>query len=456
MEHFHPAKRSGYQNLGFETPSFGEREIRSYVGSSLATCWLPTSITYSRPILLHFFKRVTKLMTRKFTPLGLIYLFFVVIEPSFQMAYAGSGRTLRIPKDYSSIQKGIENAVDGDTILVNPGTYHENINFQGKKIVLASHFILKGDTTKISKTILDGSKSAGSIGPANKDSASVVSFVSGEDSSSVIIGFTIQNGEGTLVLEPKGYGGGGILCKSSSPKIIRNIIQNNSAYAYGGGIYCQDGSPQIIQNMVMSNSANTYGGAIFCNNASPQIEENILQYNSAKYGRGGGIHCYSSTPLIERNLILENTCYLEGGGVCCESLSSASIINNTFVRNQGIGGSGIGCIKSSSPKIVNNIISFGEGVSMWCDKSSNPLITHNDFWKNQGENYGSCEPPSNNLFVDPLFIDLRMGDYHLKKDSPCIDFGDTTLVYGEGGRTIQKDPDGTKPDLGALYFHKQQ
>ncbi len=393
-------------------------------------------------------------MTKPFIFFCSIFFLFLMsgVEPPSQVglvksASAKGGRTIRIPKDYSSIQKGIDKAVDGDTILVAPGTYHENIDFLGKKIVLASHFVHKGDTTIISKTIIDGSKSD------TKDSASVVRFISGEDSSSVIVGFTIQNGNGTLILKPKGYGGGGILCMSSSPRIIQNIIRSNSAYAYGGGIYCQDGSPQIIQNMVIGNSTKYFGGGIFCNKASPKIEENILQYNSAEYGRGGGIHCYSDTAMIKRNLILDNSCYLEGGGVCCESSSAALIINNTFVRNKGVAGSGIGCIKSSSPKIVNNIISFGGGVSVWCDKSSNPFITHNDFWKNPGENYGNCKPSSDNLFVDPLFVNIMGGDaysiytnYHLKKDSPCIDAGDTTVTG--------KDPDGTKPDLGAFYFQK--
>jgi predicted outer membrane repeat protein len=370
-------------------------------------------------------------MLKRFILFYSIYLF---------LAQVASAKIISVPKNYSSVQEGINNAQDGDTILVAKGTYHENINFLGKKIVLASHFILKGDTALISKTILDGSKSD------NKDSASVVKFISGEDSSSAIIGFTIQNGSGVLLLKPNGYGGGGIICKSSSPQIIQNIIKNNSAYAYGGGIYCQDGSPRIIQNQVMENGTNYYGGGIFCKSASPKIEENILQSNSAKYGRGGGIHCYSATPLVKRNLILDNECYLEGGGVCCESSSAALIINNTFVGNRGVVGSGIGCIKSSAPEIVNNIISFGQGVSLWCDKSSNPLITHNDFWKTLGENYGNCKPPPDNLFVDPLFVNRVESDYHLKKDSPCIDSGDTT--------SAGKDPDGTEPDLGAFYFQK--
>jgi predicted outer membrane repeat protein len=372
------------------------------------------------------FDIVTILMIRQFISFCAICLLLVVggVEPFTHLV---SAKTIYIPENYDSIQEGISKAQDGDTVLVAKGTYYENINFLGKKIVLASHFILKGDTAIISKTILDGSKAD------NKDSASVVMFISGEDSSSVIIGFTIQNGSGVLILKPNGYGGGGITCKSSSPWIIQNVVKNNSAYSYGGGIYCQDGSPQIIQNVIMENNTNYFGAGIFCSKASAKIEGNILQSNSAQYGRGGGIHSYASTPLIKRNLILENTCYLEGGGVCCES-SSALIINNTLVKNQTIGGNGIGCIRSSSPKIINNIISFGKGsAGMWCDESSHPFVSHNDFWKNSSEIYGSCKPSADNLFLDPLFVNPLESNYHLKKDSPLIDAGDTT--------SIEKDPD---------------
>jgi len=378
-------------------------------------------------------------MTRLFFFLCSIYL-FLSHTPQVNIVVAGQGRTIRIPKDYSSIQEGIEKAVDGDTVLVAPGIYYENIDFLGKKVVLASRFVLKGDTSIISKTILDGSK------PNNKDTASVVRFVSGEDSSSVIVGFTIQNGEGTLILEPKGHGGGGILCHFSSPKIVQNVITNNTAYAYGGGIYCQEGSPQIVQNQIIGNNTSYFGGGIFCNKASPKIEENVLQYNSAKYGRGGGIHCYSDTALIKRNLILNNSCYIEGGGVCCESSSVALIVNNTFVLNKAAGGSGIACIKSSSPVMMNNVIAFSQGPSLWCDKTSKAQVTHNDFWKNPGQNYGNCTPGDDNFFVDPLFVSMMESDYHLQEASPAIDAGDTTLV--------NKDPDGTKPDLGAFSFQK--
>jgi predicted outer membrane repeat protein len=377
-----------------------------------------------------------------------IFLLFLLLSANTEAGI------IHVPADSSTIQAGINGASDGDTVLVARGHYYENINFLGKKIVLASHFVLKGDTTLISKTILDGGK------PDNKDSASVVRFISGEDSSSVIIGFTIQNGSGVLILQPNSYGGGGIICKSSSPKIVRNIIKNNFAYAYGGGIYCQDGSPQIIQNTIMENSTNYFGGGIFCNKASPKIEQSILESNSAKYGRGGGIHCYSATPLVKRNLIFGNTCYLEGGGVCCESSASALIINNTFVWNKSVAGSGIGCIESSSPKIVNNIISFGEGASLWCDKSSNPFITHNDFWNNAGGNFHGCPAGVGdtrwgtdfngtacdsfyNIMRDPLFADIV--SYELLCNSLCIDAGDPSIY-------VPIDSGGCRIDMGVHEY----
>jgi len=46
--------------------------------------------------------------------------------------------TIHVPADYGTIQEAIDAAVGGDTVLVAPGTYVENIDFLGKAITLKS------------------------------------------------------------------------------------------------------------------------------------------------------------------------------------------------------------------------------------------------------------------------------------------------------------------------------
>ena len=70
---------------------------------------------------------------------GLISVLFVVT--------ISKATIINVPADIDSIQGGINMAIDGDTILVQPGTYVENINFDGKNIVVSSLFLTTGDTT---------------------------------------------------------------------------------------------------------------------------------------------------------------------------------------------------------------------------------------------------------------------------------------------------------------------
>jgi hypothetical protein len=263
--------------------------------------------------------------------------------------------TIRVPQDQPSIQDGINAAVNGDTVLVEDSTYYENINFMGKAITVASYFLVDGDSVHIDSTIINGSQ------PVIPDLGSVVSFVSGEDTTSVLYGFTITRGSGTWYIGYSARVGGGINCYNSSCRIIANKIINNSVtgpFALGGGLAAlPPGSNanvvlkdnQITYNTVTANSAQAIGGGVwlFCN---AKITSNSISHNTcignpnSDAPWAGGIGCYADPPssleiMMEKNTITHNSVESHG------SLSA--------------GASGA-YFKGANGRVINNEISFNE------------------------------------------------------------------------------------------------
>jgi len=309
-----------------------------------------------------------------------------------------------------SIQDAIDEASDGNEIIVYPGVYEENIDFSGKAIKLMS--TNPNDPNVVAVTIIDG----------GENELNVVEFSNGEGNDTVLSGFTITNGYAEE--------GGGIYCYESSPSITNCIISNNEAdygggiycgyysspiitnctisgnfaYYYGGGIYCYDeaSSPVITNCMISGNSASDYGGGIECDSdsspvityctfignssyygggidcyyASPSITHCTLNENSSEYG--GGIDCYESSPTITDCMISGNTASDSGGGIfyedCSPVITNCTISGNTASYDGG----GIYCY-DSSPTITNCTISGNtasyDGGGIYCYDDSSPTIT---------------------------------------------------------------------------------
>jgi hypothetical protein len=204
-----------------------------------------------------------------------------------------SATIIHVPGQRQTIQRGIDAASDGDTVLVQPGTYVENINFNGHNILLCSMFKPTGDTSYIAQTIIDGDSSG-----------TVVTIENGEDSNAVLCGFTITNGLNT-------HGGGISIKNYSNPIITDNIIIENLAY-YGGGIYCDSAGATIRNNNIEFNQVTDEGAGIYCRNSTVTIDNNYIFRNSDILGYscgGSGILCVESNSIIINNTIVDNNSF---------------------------------------------------------------------------------------------------------------------------------------------------
>ncbi len=337
--------------------------------------------------------------------LAFLFIFQIQVFPTIIIVDQSGGG------NYMSIQEGINNADNGDTVLVYPGIYYENINYNGKNITVASLLLTTQDTIYISQTIINGNQNG-----------SVVEFVSGEGLNSIIKGFTITNGFANL--NDSTASGGGIKCINSSPTIENNIIKENACdwYLYGGGIFCMNSNSYILNNTICDNEGAYCGGGICIYDSSEVLIKGNVIFNNitnSGYGvaAGGGIFVGGSMSyaVIEHNTICNNIVDCgNGGGICSYN---ASIVNTTLWNNYPDEISG-----------ENTIISYSDIQGGW--------------------------PGTGNIDADPLFADPANGNFNLTWEnfpipddtkSPCIDAGDPDSPL---------DPDNTIADMGAFYFNQ--
>jgi len=393
-----------------------------------------------------------------------------------------SAATINVPADQPTIQAAIMAAANGDTVLVSPGTYTENLNFMGKAITVKS-------SSGSKSTIVDGNQ----LGP-------VVTFISGEARTSVLNGFTIRNGLGNV-------SGGGVYIQNSSPTISNNMITANVA-AVGGGIEVAGGSPFILNNTITANlhgnSSGGWGGGISLESGSsalvvgntisnhfwtlglgggvainmagsPILRKNKIVSNTADQSPGGGIWIIDSSPTFVQNLVARNTAYF-GGGIYVYLSSTdfaATFANDTYVSNVGSNG-GIIPGDGSSAYLVgfqdnvqffNVIMAATTGrESLFCSPAGAlPAFSNTDAFSSSAVGFGgACSTlngTSGNISVNPHFADAGRSNYELAAGSPAIDAGDNSAPHlptkdlAGNPRIVDGNGDGDAiVDMGAYEF----
>jgi hypothetical protein len=322
-----------------------------------------------------------------------------------------SAEVLHVPGEYSTISLAIEASQNGDTVLVSPGRYEENIDIQGKQITLTS-----------------------SHGPYDTFILGHIVIASFADTTGCTIqGFTqIGQDRDPFAGRP------GIKVFSGRPVINANILKDNIYSSIGGGVSISNSSA-IIKHNIIENNWGSFETEVSYN----IIRDNGTGYGLPWHGMGGGIAADGAK--IFRNLIYNNSSWAvnspEGAGKGGGAVLYGSwfrplthFYNNTVVKNYAHGGMGIedgaGVFVWTNPNghvlLENNIIAFNyEGGGLYfCPWSFvNMEESYNLLYGNADFNIIAPETSATDIFADPMFVDTALNDFNLLPGSPCIDAG---------------------------------
>jgi len=395
-----------------------------------------------------------------------------VLIDNIEVRLSASPATIRVPRDFATIQGAIDSAANGDIVEVSTGTYtgvgNWDIDFRGKAITVRSE-------AGPNRTTIDCTGHEGHRG---------FYFHRGERPSSVLRGFTIIGAvvPGSEISldsvnwspSPTNPVGGGLYCESSSPSIINCVIKQCST-ELGGGIGAVGGAPEIIDctieqcqagglgpaesggygagiGLIRGSDAkivnctinrnvgyyNSYGAGVYSWQSRALLANCDISFNNARGNiEGGGIYCGGSSTnvVLERCIISNNTAQI-GGGIFASSPAYVRVTNCTIADNSlsnpqmSIGGG----IHSAGSNIAirNSIVWYNDGKAVLLNNpaSSSPVLYSNieGYYSGQG-----------NIDTNPLFASAAGTDYHLRSilgryyhgqwvtdqdNSPCIDAGD--------------------------------
>ena len=370
--------------------------------------------------------------------------------------------TRLVPGEYSTIQKAIVAANDGDTVQVADGSYWEyGIDFLGKAITVTS------ENGPENCTILGGSSLVCRVYDYSTADCGF-HFQNAEDADSILEGFTI-GGSSAVGLDDSA-----ILCEQASPTIIDCrlignssgitlldsdstledcIISGNSTQGNGGGIRCVDGEIVVSNCIIESNIAkgDIGGGGIYTLRSIAQFTNCLIAGNGTTFA-GGGINTVNSELVLTNCTITDNIALADGGGLNCVA-SDVFVDNSIFWRNQAAeAGQQIAAFTGfvvvdigpdvpllhSIVTVSNSNIQKGQGDIYVDPMAGNP--TQLDWGHGNIATYPGFVQPGHWLDDDwdeafdssswysYLQDTWNPGDYNLLEGSACIDAGNNNLI----------------------------
>jgi hypothetical protein len=305
-------------------------------------------------------------------------------------ATVAKAATYFVPQDFPTIQAAINFASDGDTVIVQSGTYFENVNTLGKDIRL-------NGVAVNSPTII------GSPG-------SPVLTVGANSSPPLISNLTIRNGDGLL--------GGGIAVGANTVTTIRNVrIWQNSA-AGGGGIFLYANADVTLENCdLWANHADVDGGAVSMLSGSRlTLEDTLVEANTADQD-GGAVRMFdASLEATGSTHFLNNSAQQDGGGIAAFSGSTVTLTGTRLTNNQsGWSGGGLALDDSdllSRSVAYNSNDADAPGGAILLKNGSVAYSYFDVFEDNTALNGGAVRVLESHLYANlPLFSQNTAADF---------------------------------------------
>jgi hypothetical protein len=403
-----------------------------------------------------------------------------------------------------AIQEAVDVAIDGDTVLVEPGDYAltnqvtvtNGIRLQGAGG--ASQTFLTALTNNIwclkvtnSLAVVEGLSLRNQYDPYGGVSGGAFlaggtiqnctfsNFYVGTPGGAIVasggmvsnsivtyrrygggIGATAVYGDGVLItdclvlgIQSSGSGGGVSLTNSKLQNSVISGVLNSGLAAPGVALAALSSS---VVNCTISNNLNiATGGGVHLEDSL--MDRCIVTHNTGGGECSGGGGIFEINSVIRDSLITSNSLTFSSGEPGCGSYGGG-----VYMR----GGSLVNCtVAGNSARVIANGTGGGGGVFAESGGVTNCIIYFNLVYvaNNPASNWLSmgsaifdhcCTTPAPggaaNITQDPQFVDVTSGDFHLASTSPCIDAGMTQpWMIGAQDLDGHQRVGGTSVDIGA-------
>jgi predicted outer membrane repeat protein len=358
------------------------------------------------------------------------------------------------------IQAAIDQAKDGDTVMILPGVYqgqkNDRIELRGKAITLQSQD--PNDSSVVTATVIQRPVSI-LVGRDVKTQVSGLTFSGNETVPAIKAGGKLTISK--CVIKDNLAGG----LRGADLEVEGCTFENNVALR-GGGIFLDVGGHLNVRHCVFRyNRAEDRGGAIFTNGSDDYRHVNCLFVANHAGQLGGAI--YSDESGAMRNCTLVgNSAGLAGGSLCLAENAGVSFANTIVAHNtdSAIQGRSIALYSSSTGR--GGIVETIQRSAQALEEVATSLYSCLQIDSN--EEIGPFAGISGTINVAPQFIRMPSdggdgwgdnpetpdidegvnddyGDLHLQKTSPCVDAGEP----GSGFKTPVLDLDGNLRVTGA-------